>query len=287
MRRRDVLAGLCGVGAALALRPAAGFPVNGGGSIRIGLTPVFLDDQAGFLQDWKRYLEQRLERPVEFVQRGSYREIVELVLQNQIQFAWVCGYPYVRNRARMKLLAVPAYRGQPLYESYLIVPVGDQVTANIEALRGKVFAYSDPDSNSGFLVPQYQLRSAGLRPQTHFRRSFFTYSHRNVVEAVGARVAHGGAVDGYVWDTLKILHPDLVAGTRVVLRSPQFGFPPMVAAPAVSGASLRSMQSVLFAMHSDREGLGLLRRLNLDRFEAGVPALFDGIEQMARKVEQP
>ena len=286
MRRREFVIRLGGVGGALALGPWPGLAAAANGVVRIGLTPVFLDDQVSFLRDWQQYLESRLERPVEFVQRGSYREVVDLVLQNQIQFAWLCGYPYVRHRSRMRLLAVPAYNGQPLYQSYLIVPVSDKVTESIAGLRGKVFAYSDPDSNSGFLVPQYQLRSAGLRPENHFRRTFFTYGHRNVVEAVGARVAHGGAVDGYVWDTLKALHPDFVAKTRIVERSPQFGFPPMVAAAGTGAAITRTMQAVLFDMHANREGLDLLKRLNLDRFEAGAPSLFDGIEQMVRKVSR-
>lgn len=287
MRRREFLVRLGGVGGTLALGALPGLATAVNGVVRIGLTPVFLDDQVSFLRDWQNYLEARLQRPVEFVQRGSYREVVDLVLQNQIQFAWLCGYPFVRHRSRMRLLAVPSYHGMPLYQSYLIVPSTDKVTESIANLRGKVFAYSDPDSNSGFLAPQYQLRSMDVRPEVFFRRTFFTYGHRNVVEAVGARVAHGGAVDGYVWDTLKVLHPTLVAKTRIVERSPQFGFPPMVASTGVGSATVKAMQSVLFDMHADREGLDLLKRLNLDRFEAGTPALFDGIEQMARKVLRP
>ena len=287
MRRREFVISLGGVGGALALGPWPGLAAAANGVVRIGLTPVFLDDQVSFLRDWRQYLESRLQRPVEFVQRGSYREVVDLVLQNQIQFAWLCGYPFVRHRNRMKLLAVPTYLGQPLYQSYLIVPATDKVTESIANFRGKVFAYSDPDSNSGFLAPQYQLRSMGLRPEGFFRRTFFTYGHRNVVEAVGARVAHGGAVDGYVWDTLKTFNPDLVTKTRIVERSPQFGFPPMVASAGVGSTMVKAMQSVLLDMHADREGLDLLKRLNLDRFEAGAPSLFDGIEQMARRVLRP
>ena len=44
--------------------------------LRIGLTPVFLDDQVAFLNEWREYLATRLGRPVAFVQRGSYREVV-------------------------------------------------------------------------------------------------------------------------------------------------------------------------------------------------------------------
>lgn len=252
--------------------------------IRIGLTPVFLDDQVGFLHDWRAFLEARLERTVEFVQRGSYREVVDLVRQSKIQFAWLCGYPYVRNRSRLRLLAVPVHRGQPLYQSYLIVPAKDTQTRLVFDLKDRVFAYSDPDSNSGFLYPQYQLVAANARPATFFRRSFFTYSHRNVVEAVAAGVAHGGAVDGYVWETLKLLHPESTARTRVADRSPHFGFPPLVSAASVPPGEARALASVLLSMHLQPEGRRLLKRLDLDRFDAGSPQLYDSIERMVRVV---
>lgn len=279
MDRRRFIGSL---GAGVALLPSCARAETA--TIRIGLTPVILDDQSGFLGDWRRYLEAQLGRQVEFVQRGSYREVVDLTLQDNIQFAWLCGYPFVRNRKRMRLLAVPVYQGQPLYQSYLIVPRQDKETRSILDLRDRVFAYSDPDSNSGFLFSQYQLIEGGARPATHFRRTFFTYGHRNVVEAVAARVAHGGAVDGYVWDTLGQRHPELVSRTRIADRSPQFGFPPMVAAPGVGAATFKLMQSVLFQMHGSPVGQSLLQRLNLDRFDLVPATVFDSIERMARAV---
>jgi phosphonate transport system substrate-binding protein len=73
-------------------------------ALRIGLTPVFLDDQAGFLDRWRSYLEMHLLRPIEFVQRGSYREIVDLARQGKLDLAWICGYPYVRNRPFLRII---------------------------------------------------------------------------------------------------------------------------------------------------------------------------------------
>ena len=250
-------------------------------TVRIGLTPVILDDQLAFLGEWRHHLERGLQRPVEFVQRGSYREIIDLTLQDKIQFAWLCGFPYVRHQKRLRLLAVPVYTGQPLYQAYLIVPSADTQTHSLTDLRDRVFAYSDPDSNSGFLFPNHWLSSHGHRPESHFRRSFFTYSHRHVIEAVASRLAHGGSVDGYVWDTLLRSHPELVLRTRIIERSPPFGFPPLVAAPGTPANLFRLVQEVLLTMQDSGRGRHLLDRLALDRFETGTPALFAGIAQMA------
>ena len=185
----------------------------------------------------------------------------------------------------MKLAAVPLFRGKPLYQSYLIVPVKDRTARSLADLRGTVFAYSDPDSNSGYLYPQYLLLQGGEKPASFFRRSFFTWGHRKVVESVAAGLAQAGAVDGYVWETLSLTHPDLTSQTRVIQRSPVFGFPPVVARADLPEAGIEALRGVLLAMPADAAGMALLRRLNLDGFAAADPGLFDGIAGMMRVVE--
>lgn len=286
--RRTVLQfiAICGLlGTSVHRNATAGSPPAAGG-LRIGLTPVFLDDQAGFLARWRGYLEHRLQRPVIFVQRGSYREVIDLVRTGGLDFAWVCGFPFVRYSQEMTLLAVPLYRGKPLYQSYLIVPSRDARSESIADLRGKVFAYSDPDSNSGFLYPRYVLKQMGEASEAFFGKSFFTWAHRKVVEAVSIGLAQGGAVDGYVWDTLNESHPELTAQTRIVTRSPEFGYPPFVARLGVDRNSFVAMQQVLMGMTTESEGKTLLAELNLDGFVVGTPTLFDGIAQMVRAVGQ-
>ena len=283
MRRRQILFGLCAL--PLALRGATALGDSDVDPVRIGMTPVFLDDQVSFLGAWRDYLAQALGRPVEFVQRGSYRDVVALLMQGQLDFAWLCGYPFVRNLRSMKLLAVPRYRGRPLYQSYLIVPASDGESASLLDLRGKVFAYSDPDSNSGWLFPMHTLLRLRESPTTFFARTFFTWGHRKVVDAVAVGLAQGGAVDGYVWDTLALLHPELTARTRIVERSPLFGFPPFVARASIGAADFSAMQQVLLRMAEDSQGRGLLGRLNIDGFEAGTLALYDGVRAMSQLVD--
>lgn len=281
MRRRQVLQFLSCTAALPLLRGTESHAAPAT-EIRIGLTPVFLDDQLDFLKLLRTYLADRMGVPIQFVQRGSYREIVELIRSGKIDFAWLCGFPYVRFKREMRLLAVPLYHGNPLYQAYFIVPASDTTTTTLQSLRGRIFAYSDPDSNSGYLYPQYQLLRAGEDPATFFSRSFFTWGHRKVIEAVGVGLAQGGSVDGYVWDTLNLVHPDLTAATRIVSRSPELGYPPFVARANIGNDSFRKMQNVLLAMTRDTQGARLLKTLNLDGFTPGSDQLFEDIAIMAR-----
>ena len=255
-------------------------------TLRFGLTPVFLDDQVGFLRQWREYLEQRLGRPVEFVQRRSYQEISELLLGGELDVAWTCGFPYAKYRSKLQLVSVPLYRGKPLYRSYLITAADNTPIQGWQDLAGTVFAYSDPDSNSGHLYPLYRMNQLGIDPQQMFRRTFFAWEHRNVVEAVAAGLADAGAVDGYVWETLAVQHPELTDLTRVVSKSPEFGFPPIVARQSLPRSEFEAVRNVLGSMAGDPAGMALLEQLNLNGFSTQSPSLYDSIYAMMVAVVQ-
>lgn len=251
---------------------------------RIGLTPVFLNDQTSALKKWQSYLERQLDAKVEFVQRNTYGEITDLLLGRHLDAAWICGFPYVKHKISLQLMVVPVFEGEPLYQSYLIVPKSDDTTHDITDLKGKVFAYSDPDSNSGYLVAQVAITTRGFDPKHFFRRAFFTWSHRDVVEAVAIELAQGGSVDGYVWETLKTIDPALTERTRVVTKSKKFGFPPIATYVGIEPERFDKLQKAFLSMSSDSEGQQLLQQLNLDGFIAGDDSLYFDILAAAKSI---
>ncbi|MDP2831831.1 MAG: PhnD/SsuA/transferrin family substrate-binding protein [Pseudomonadota bacterium] len=255
--RRQFLSGL----AAVALGALA-CPVHARDdrqTIRIGFTPAFVHDQHALLADWRRYMEKRLGLKVEIVQRDSYRETMDLLRLKQMDFAWVCDYPFLHLKDLVRLLAVPLYKGQPLYRSYIIVPAGNTKVTGLKDLKNTVFAYADPLSNSGYLYPRFAIHELGENPQTFFRKTFFTWSHKKVVEAVAMGIAQGGAVDSYIWETLERISPELTRRTRIVQRSPEYGFPPFVAHRDISPELFARVQHFLLTMHQDAEGAALLK----------------------------
>lgn len=270
--RRTVLAG------AAALSVAGAFVARADDQeVRFGLTPVMLTSDLDLLDTLRRYLEDTTGVRVRLITKRTYQEITALLLSGQLDAAWICGYPYIRYADRLSLVAVPVWRGQPLYRSYLIVGKDRQISES-EQLKGDVHAFSDPDSNSGFLVTEALLVSLGHDPRTFFSRTFFTYGHRNVVRAVASGLAHSGSVDGYVWEVLAEAEPEMTARTRVFRRSELLGFPPIAAARSIAEhASVRAVRDAFLRMSSDPTGRLVLQALYLDGFTPGSPSLFDGI----------
>jgi phosphonate transport system substrate-binding protein len=149
-------------------------------------------------------------------------------------------------------------------------------------LKGAVFAYSDPYSNTGYLAPRYQVRELGEDPATFFKKTFFTWSHRKAVEAVATGFAQGAAIDSFVWDTLARVHPGLTSQTRIIARSPEYGFPPFVANRTTGPDDVQAMRRALLGMRDDPAGKRLLDRLNIDGFVVGNKRMYDDVAKMMR-----
>lgn len=253
--------------------------------IRLGLTAVVITENLRVLDQLSEYLENKIDHKVEFAMRKSYREVMDLLDSGVIDFAWICGFPYVQLKEKdtAQLLSVPIYRGEPLYHSYIIVPQNSPYKDLID-LKGKVFAYSDPDSNSGFLYPVSLLARKGNRPETFFRQTFFTFNHAETVQAVAENFADGGAVDSYIWESLASTNPELTKRTRIINKSQSFGFPPIVFRPDLESTVVNSMRVALENMESDPQGKALLGKLKLDGFGEFPDSLFHSIRSLRDKI---
>jgi len=268
------------VGTAAAV--AAPAVLRAGGPLRFALTPVFLDNDAGVIDRLRAALAEVTGRDIELVQRRTYEEITGVHLEGSVDAAWLCGYPFLQHRDRLDLLGVPVWRGRPQYQSYLIVARDDPAVV-LDDLRGSSHAFSDPNSNSGFLVTASDLARIGETPDSFFSRTIFTFGHRNVVRAVAGGLTRSGSVDGYVWEVLAAVEPALTEATRVVSRSEWLGFPPF-AARAGGGAETAAIGAALRGFSETASGREALAVLFLDGVIAGSVDLFDGIARRMQEI---
>jgi len=275
--RRKFLTLSAGAAAAAALTGARRSAADETDVIRFGLTPVLLTSDLDLLDLLKSYLEKATGRAVQLVTRRTYEEISALLISSQLTGAWICSPPFLTYRSQLELLAVPVWNGKPLYRSYLIADAR-RAASSIDDLAGDIHAFSDPNSNSGFVATAAELAAQGLKPERFFRQVFFTYGHENVVRAVASGLAQSGSVDGYVYEVLKEVEPGLTGATRVVRASPWFGFPPIAGPLAAVGTADRDrLRQALLTAHQDERGRALLKALRLDAFADEPPSLFDTV----------
>jgi phosphonate transport system substrate-binding protein len=272
--RRTLVAGAAALLATFGLSPDR---ASASAVFQFGLTPVFLTSDLQLLEALQQYLTKAMEMEVRLVLKRTYQEITTQLVSGQLDAAWICGFPFVAYQPRLELVSVPIWRGRNVYQSYLI-EVMDGRRSGIDDLRGDTHAFSDPDSNSGFLVTRALLAERNVKPENFFARSFFTYGHRNVVRAVASGLAQSGSVDGYVWEVMTQTEPELTARTRVVWRSEWMGFPPVATAIGTSETiAMKRFRSALIGMSEDPVGRRVLSLLQLDGFGPAEKGLYDSI----------
>lgn len=227
------------------------------------------------------YIEEKLGRDVEFVDREDYAEINKLVETGDVDVAFVCGGPYVDGRRKfgMELLAAPQAHGDTVYHSYIIVPNNSPVH-DFKDLRGKRFAFTDPLSNTGKLVPTYMLARMGETPGSFFKEYTYTKTHDRAIKAVAEGVVDGAAVDSLIWEYENRTAPQFTAKTRVLLKSPPYGVPPVVVSPHLDRETKNKLKAVFFTAHEDARGREILRSMMIDKFVPISDSAYDSIREM-------
>lgn len=212
------------------------------------------------------YIGSQMGYEIQLVQRKTYGEINALFPKRQIDLAFVCTGPYATGQTRYGFegLATPMIRGEPYYYSYLIVHK-NSLYNKLSDLRGAVFAYTDPESNTGALVPNYWLFQMN-ESQAFFKNVTYTYSHDNSILAVAKGLVDGAAIDGHIWEFYRQHNPFYTARTRIIKKSQPFGSPPLVASIYLSHELKSEIQKVVFSMHQQPEGKKILDELIIDRF---------------------
>jgi phosphonate transport system substrate-binding protein len=227
------------------------------------------------------YISEKLDRPVELVQRRTYAEINELIKNGEVDMAFVCTSAYVIGAREfgMELLAAPQVRGEIVYYSFLIVPAGSPAQSMAD-LRRQVFAFTDPLSNTGRLYPTSLVQQLGETPDQFFDRTFYTFSHDDAIRAVADGVADGAAVDSLVYEHVIKREPDLARKTQIIHRSPAFGIPPVVTSPHLRPQHAAELQSLLLDMASDPAGRAALDSVGFDKFVPITDGAYDSVREL-------
>ncbi|MBC8464001.1 MAG: phosphate/phosphite/phosphonate ABC transporter substrate-binding protein [Deltaproteobacteria bacterium] len=238
-------------------------------------------DTFTYYRQFLDYLGNQLDREIQLVQRKTYSEINTLFSKGEIDLGFICSGPYAAGNENygFEVLAVPQVRGSNFYQSYLIVHKDSRIQ-KLEDLRGGVFAFTDPESNTGRLVPTYWLQQQGETPDTFFKKSIYTYSHDNSILAVAKKLVDAAAIDGHIWEYYHQRNSINTSQTRVIKKSEPFGNPPVVVSSNLPTELKDRIRQLLFSIHLDSDGKKILTELLIDRFVAPKERWYDPIRQM-------
>lgn len=115
------------------------------------------------------YLAKKLGVPVKLYRVSDYAGLVEAMRADQLEFARFGPAVYSLGRRVLGDKLQPLFRdvdnnGQEGYYSVVVVRA-DSPYRSVADLKGRSFAFADPNSTSGFAFPAYFLRKQGFDPR--------------------------------------------------------------------------------------------------------------------------
>ncbi len=256
-------------------------PLNNKDVLRVGVSSVLSPRETrDNYRVFAEYLEKKVGRPVELVQRQSYKEINELVRDKGVDVAFICSGAYVMGREdNLELLAVPEVKGKSTYQSYIVVNANSKFK-NFADLKGQVFGFTDPISFSGTIAPSYMAAQMQAQPSDFFGRVVYTYSHDNSIKAVLDNVVTAAGVDSLVYQFAVAKDATLSSKLRIIAQSPEVGAPPVVVNRNLDSHLKTVLLEALLQMDRDSLGKKALASLIYDRFVLPDDSTYNPIRAM-------
>ena len=177
----------------------------------IGVIPAQTEGEMQTAMDkLQTILSEELDREVEIEVYPDYNGVVESMNYDQIDMAYLGPLTYVIAEANSnaKAIITQLVDGEPFYNAYIITHKDNPATSLDELLEnpGEVqFAFGDPNSTSGSLIPSIELQDRGVyqsEEENQFETVRFTGSHDATALSVQNKQVDAGAIDSAIYNQL-------------------------------------------------------------------------------------
>ena len=208
-----------------------------------------------------KYLGKRVSVEIELKTATDYAAVITGMQFKHIDFAYFGPKSYVEAAARANADAFAlevTMDGSKGYHGVIITREGSGFKS-IQDLRGRTWAFTDPNSTSGTLVPMvYFLQELKIDPDKYFSKVIYSGSHEASMLSV-----KNGRIDGASTNDL-----DMARGNgkewnqekdfNIIWKSPLIPGSPIAYRKDLPDSLKRALKDA-FLSYNDPEGLGQLK----------------------------
>ena len=255
--------------------------------LRVGIAAMITPSEGKrYYEDLANWLAKKTDREPKLIFKKSYQEMNDAIEAKEVDIAFICAGPYVDGKKKfgLELLVVPMVGGKTTYNSYIIAKTNSAIN-KFEDLKGKTFAFTDPQSNTGALVPTYMVTKLGKTPETFFSKLIYSGGHDASISAVANNLVDGAAVDSLIFDYIKERRPGLVDEVKIIEESPPFGIPMIVARPDLNQDLKSKLRSFLLSADSDSQIKDVLANMEIEKFTIIDDSAYNSIREMINFIE--
>lgn len=228
------------------------------------------------------HLSRALGRAVNVRVGQDYDQHIAAIGQDEVDIAFLGPASYVRmvdRHGRKPILARFQIGDDP--HLYGVIAVRrDSPLQRIQDLKGRRFAFGDPESTMSHIVPRHMLLQAGV-PTEALGLYRFLGSHRNVALGILAGDFDAGAMKREVYDEFAR------SGLRALAISPPSPDHLCVTRADLPANDVMRLRQVMLDLRDDPAGREMLKRLHpgLTALVAAQDSEYDGLRAMVRAVD--
>ncbi|MCU0571138.1 MAG: phosphonate ABC transporter substrate-binding protein [Oculatellaceae cyanobacterium Prado106] len=201
------------------------------------------DNQKPKWEPFIQAMSEQLGRPVKASYATDYAAVIEAMGAKKVQIAWYGGKSYIEaaDRSNAEAFArVINEDGSRGYFSHLITNVQNPIVSKIDLTKGDgdqyvvknskdlTFAFNDPESTSGFLVPGYYVFARnGVNPDGAFKNLTFAGSHEATAQAVINNQVDVATNNSEQMEIIKAADPEAYKKIQVIWTSPEIPSDPI------------------------------------------------------------
>jgi phosphonate transport system substrate-binding protein len=238
-----------------------------------------------------RYVGRRLSSAADIEGRvvlaPTPLQLAKLLEEKKVDFYMESPYPtYVINKQGAAVLILRRWKSGIAEYRSLIFTKSDSKANRLEDLRGKIIAFEDPGSTSGYFLPKVLLLKKGFkltekqRPEAKVAPNeigyVFASSSLNVINMVLAKHLPAGAISDDDYSTL-----DEKKRAEITILAQTDPFPRHLVSTRkdLDPTVKNRLKEILLSMHQDNEGRKILQQTdNTTQFD-----LLPGGEEMVRR----
>ena len=271
MKRYRFTKYLLALAASLALAPVWAQASKDGtakpGVLTIGFIPA--EDSRAMVRQSKEILDivaKHTGMKIDTFVGSDYNATIEALRAGHIDVALLGPISYVLattvSQVEAFAVTVTAKSMMPSYQS-IIIAGKDSGINSLADLKGKTFAFVDPGSTSGYMVPAAAFINNGISPEKDFKQVMYSGGHDATIVAVGSGKVDAGSVADRIYERGCAKGLADCSKLKVVWTSPAIPNDPLLYRKTLSEDMKKKIRDAFFSVK------------NLPFGEMGTVARFD------------
>jgi len=287
MKQLVVISAFCiGVSFAVASTPVVAADADGlaeAGVLKVGIIPA--EDARAVVRQSKDVMEQiskALNMKTEIFVGSDYNATIEAMRASKVDVALMGAFGYVlaTTQAPVEAFAVTVTKksNSPDYHSIIIARNDETDLTSLASLRGHTFAFVDPSSTSGSLMPKAAMMDGHIVPENDLKKVIYSGGHDASIIAVAEGKVDAASVADRIYANACEKKAVDCSKIKVIWTSPPIPNDPLFYRKAIADGMKKRIADAFYAIHDLTFGeMGVVAR-----FAPANDATYDIVRNIAK-----